>query len=89
MILGNAYLSLFFAAGQNPKSLKQSMSAYSQAVSVISIYIYINSQYKNITNSLLLNNFVIQNQWFSLVATFSSTNKTDHHDITELLLKWH
>lgn len=31
MVLGNAYLSLFFAAGQNPKSLKQSMSAYSQA----------------------------------------------------------
>ena len=41
VILGNAYLSLFFAAGQNPKSLKQSMSAYSQAVSVISIYISI------------------------------------------------
>ncbi|XP_076109796.1 tetratricopeptide repeat protein 5-like [Mytilus galloprovincialis] len=31
LVLGNAYLSLFFAAGQNPKSLKQSMSAYLQA----------------------------------------------------------
>ncbi|KAL5022265.1 hypothetical protein ScPMuIL_001420 [Solemya velum] len=31
MILGNAYLSLFFAAGQNPLPLKQCMSAYAQA----------------------------------------------------------
>uniref|UniRef100_A0A0L8FQK4 Tetratricopeptide repeat protein 5 OB fold domain-containing protein n=1 Tax=Octopus bimaculoides TaxID=37653 RepID=A0A0L8FQK4_OCTBM len=30
--LGNAYLSLFFAEGQNPKTLKQAMSAYNQAV---------------------------------------------------------
>ncbi|GAB1599628.1 repeat 5 [Argonauta hians] len=29
--LGNAYLSLFFAEGQNPKTLKQAMSAYNQA----------------------------------------------------------
>jgi hypothetical protein len=26
-------------------------------------------------------------QWFSLVAPVSSTNKTDRHDITEILLK--
>jgi hypothetical protein len=26
-------------------------------------------------------------QWFSLGTTVSSTNKTDHHDITEILLK--
>ncbi|XP_046381008.2 tetratricopeptide repeat protein 5-like [Haliotis rufescens] len=31
LILGNAYLSLFFTAGQNPKVLKQCMSAYAQA----------------------------------------------------------
>ncbi|KAK3085322.1 hypothetical protein FSP39_001450, partial [Pinctada imbricata] len=31
LILGNACMSLFFAAGQNPKNLKSSMSAYSQA----------------------------------------------------------
>ncbi|ESO82669.1 hypothetical protein LOTGIDRAFT_229738 [Lottia gigantea] len=30
-ILGNAYLSMFFAAGQKPKILKQCMSAYQQA----------------------------------------------------------
>lgn len=30
-ILGNAYLSLFFAAGQNPRALKQAMSAYALA----------------------------------------------------------
>jgi len=34
VILGNAYLSLFFAAGQNSKVLKLCMSAYQQAVSV-------------------------------------------------------
>jgi hypothetical protein len=26
-------------------------------------------------------------QWFSMGAPVSSTNKTDHHDITEILLK--
>jgi hypothetical protein len=26
-------------------------------------------------------------RWFSLGTTVSSTNKTDHHDITEILLK--
>jgi hypothetical protein len=26
-------------------------------------------------------------QWFSLGTLVSSTNKTDHHDITEILLK--
>ncbi|KAK7114758.1 tetratricopeptide repeat protein 5-like isoform X2 [Littorina saxatilis] len=31
LILGNAYLSLFFSGGQDPKVLKQCMSAYSQA----------------------------------------------------------
>merc|ERR1712142_71224 len=30
-ILGNANLSLFFAAGQNPRALKQAMSAYALA----------------------------------------------------------
>ncbi|XP_076448963.1 tetratricopeptide repeat protein 5-like [Babylonia areolata] len=31
LILGNAYLSLFFSGGQDPRVLKQCMSAYSQA----------------------------------------------------------
>jgi hypothetical protein len=41
--------------------------------------------------------FILQNQqvgqciatglWFSLGIPVSSTNKTDHHDITEILLK--
>ncbi|KAL4234244.1 Tetratricopeptide repeat protein 5 [Mactra antiquata] len=31
LILGNAYFSLFFATGQNPKILQQAMSAYKQA----------------------------------------------------------
>jgi hypothetical protein len=26
--------------------------------------------------------------WFSSGTTVSSTNKTDRHDITEILLKW-
>ena len=26
-------------------------------------------------------------QWFSLGILFTSTNKTDHHDITEIMLK--
>eukprot|EP00795_Rhopilema_esculentum_P001132 gene1132-15476_t len=30
-VLGNAYLSLFFAGGQSPSSLKQSMAAYTKA----------------------------------------------------------
>jgi len=33
VILGNAYLTKFFACGQNPAVLKQSLSAYQQAVS--------------------------------------------------------
>lgn len=33
VVLGNAYLSLFFFAGQNPGSLKQCMAAYKRAVS--------------------------------------------------------
>lgn len=33
VILGNAYLSLFFMTGQDPKILKQCISAYIQAVS--------------------------------------------------------
>lgn len=32
-ILGNAHLSRFFVISQNPKILKQCISAYSQAVS--------------------------------------------------------
>ncbi|XP_048476941.1 tetratricopeptide repeat protein 5 [Rhincodon typus] len=33
-ILGNAYLSLFFVTGQNPRLCQQAVSAYAQAVSV-------------------------------------------------------
>ena len=33
-ILGNAYLAHFFSVSQNPRTLKQAMSAYKQAVSV-------------------------------------------------------
>ena len=33
-ILGNAYLSLYFNTGQNPKISQQALSAYSQAVSI-------------------------------------------------------
>jgi hypothetical protein len=29
----------------------------------------------------------VTGQWFSLGTPVSSTNKTDHHDITEILLK--
>lgn len=36
-VLGNAHLSSFFVISQNPKTLKQCISAYTQAVS-ISIY---------------------------------------------------
>lgn len=32
-ILGNAYLSLYFNTGQNPKISQQALSAYAQAVS--------------------------------------------------------
>lgn len=32
-VLGNAHLSSFFVISQNPKTLKQCMSAYVQAVS--------------------------------------------------------
>lgn len=35
-ILGNAYLSVFFAIQQNPRTLKLAMSAYHQAVSTVS-----------------------------------------------------
>ena len=35
VILGNAYLSLFFSKDQSPKILKQCMSAYQQAVSTL------------------------------------------------------
>lgn len=33
-VLGNAHLSSFFGISQNPKILKQGLSAYSQAVSM-------------------------------------------------------
>ncbi|GCC43937.1 hypothetical protein chiPu_0027743, partial [Chiloscyllium punctatum] len=33
-ILGNAYLSLFFVTGQNPRLAQQALTAYAQAVSV-------------------------------------------------------
>lgn len=33
-ILGNAYLSLYFNTGQNPKISQQALSAYAQAVSI-------------------------------------------------------
>ena len=35
-VLGNSYLSCFFLAGQSPNDLKQSMVAYSRAVSLFS-----------------------------------------------------
>ena len=31
--------------------------------------------------------WLVTGQWFSPVTPVSSTNKTDHHDITEILLK--
>jgi hypothetical protein len=31
--------------------------------------------------------WLVTGQWFSLGTPVSSTNKTDHHDITEILLK--
>jgi cytochrome c-type biogenesis protein CcmH/NrfG len=34
-VLGNAYLSSFFALSQNPQTLKLCMSAYQQAVSYL------------------------------------------------------
>lgn len=33
-VLGNAHLSSFFGISQNPKTLKQCLSAYSQAVCI-------------------------------------------------------
>ena len=36
-ILGNAYMSLFFAHDQDPELLKRSQSAYSQAVSILKV----------------------------------------------------
>lgn len=38
-ILGNAYLSSFFTVAQNPAILRLCMSAYTQAVSLIIIFI--------------------------------------------------
>jgi len=38
-ILGNAYLSSFFLAGQNSADLKQSMIAYTRAVCINLLYI--------------------------------------------------
>lgn len=35
-VLGNAHLSSFFVISQNPKTLKQCISAYTQAVSISS-----------------------------------------------------
>lgn len=35
VILGNAYMSLFFAVGQASQALDQCMKAYAQAVSVV------------------------------------------------------
>ncbi len=37
VVLGNAYLSLFFMSNQDPQILKQCTSAYSQAVSTRTI----------------------------------------------------
>ena len=31
--------------------------------------------------------WIAAGQWFSLVTPVSSTNKTDHHDLTEILFK--
>ena len=38
VVLGNAYLSLFFMSNQDPKILKQCTSAYNQAVSTYTQY---------------------------------------------------
>ena len=37
-ILGNAYLAHFFSVSQNPRTLKQAMSAYKQAVSFLKYF---------------------------------------------------
>ena len=36
---------------------------------------------------MLLFNLVVRHKWFSPDTPVSSSNKTDHHDITEILLK--
>ena len=35
----------------------------------------------------IITNFSVTGQWFSPGTPVSSTNKTDHHEITEILLK--
>lgn len=40
VVLGNAYLSLFFASNQSTKILKLCMSAYQQAVSISVTFLY-------------------------------------------------
>lgn len=35
VVLGNAYVSMFFACGQKPEFSQQALSAYAQAVSTI------------------------------------------------------
>lgn len=34
-VLGNAYLAHFFSVSQNPRTLKQAMTAYKQAVRIL------------------------------------------------------
>lgn len=40
IVLGNAHLSSFFGISQSPRTLKQCLSAYSQAVGIIYKYFY-------------------------------------------------
>ena len=41
----------------------------------------------NTTNQNIVCQWHVAGRWFSLGTPVSSTNKTDHHDITEILLK--
>ena len=50
-ILGNAYLAHFFSVSQNPRTLKQAMSAYKQAVS------YFLKEYTQCTYAII--NFIL------------------------------
>ena len=69
-ILGNAYLAHFFSVSQNPRTLKQAMSAYKQAVSffyekknnlltVFHFFIFLYLYRKKILLHLILRNFII------------------------------
>ncbi len=47
-ILGNAYLSHFFSVSQNPRTLKQAMTAYKQAVRKFSSIANLSESYVNL-----------------------------------------